>query len=91
MKKVYTRQFIALAIVMSVFPVWHSKTGTGMQLNANGIPVKEDKREIFYVIDASYIDHSGDYADCVQYADTYKDHHNYIVVSSKNVVGDTPE
>ena len=91
MKKIYTKEFIALAIVVSVFAIWHPKSGNVMQLNANEVPVKEEKKEMFYVIDASYIDYSGDYADCVQYADSYKNHHDYIVVSSKNVVGDTPE
>ncbi len=37
----------------------------------------------FFVIDASYIDHSGDFKSCINYAHSYKDNHEYIIVTSK--------
>jgi len=37
----------------------------------------------FFVIDASYIDHSGDFKSCIDYAYSYKDNHEYIVVTAK--------
>ncbi len=53
-----------------------------MQFNvsSNTKEVPKVKEETFFVIDASYIDHSGKYEDCVEYADSYKDHHEYVVV-----------
>ena len=53
-----------------------------MQFNvsSNTTEVPKVKEETFFVIDASYIDHSGKYEDCVEYADSYKDHHEYVVV-----------
>ena len=35
----------------------------------------------YHVIDASSIDFSGDLSECVGYADEFKDHHEYIIVS----------
>ena len=35
----------------------------------------------YYVVDSSYVDHSGDFKSCVEYADSYKQFHDYIVVS----------
>jgi hypothetical protein len=37
----------------------------------------------FYVVDASYVDHHGDFKSCIDYAHSYKDHHEYIVLSPK--------
>ena len=37
----------------------------------------------FYVVDASYVDHFGDFKSCIDYAHSYKDHHEYIVLSPK--------
>jgi len=53
-----------------------------MQFNvsSNTTEVNKIPEETFFVIDASYIDHSGKYEDCVEYADSYKDHHDYVVV-----------
>ena len=53
-----------------------------MQFNvsSNTTEVPKEKEETFFVIDASYIDHSGNFKDCVEYADSYKDHHEYVVV-----------
>ena len=53
-----------------------------MQFNvsSNTTEVPKVEEETFFVIDASYIDHTGKYEDCVEYADSYKDHHDYVVV-----------
>ena len=37
----------------------------------------------FCVIDVAYIDHSGDFKSCIDYANSYKDHHEYVVLSAK--------
>lgn len=37
----------------------------------------------FCVIDVSYIDYSGDFKSCIDYANSYKDHHEYVVLSAK--------
>ena len=37
----------------------------------------------FYVIDSSYVDHVGDFKSCVEYADSYKNFHDYIVISAE--------
>ena len=37
----------------------------------------------FFVVDSSYIDHAGSFKDCVEYADSYKNFHDYVVVGSK--------
>lgn len=37
----------------------------------------------FFVVDASFIDYHGDFKDCVTYAHSYQDNHEYIVVSAK--------
>jgi len=64
-----------LLIVVAVVIVY-------MQFNvsSNTTEVPKEKEETFFVIDASYIDHSGNFKDCVEYADSYKDHHEYVVV-----------
>lgn len=63
-----------------------------MQSNTNSAPlessqnvVEEKKAETYYVIDASFIDHSGNYEECVKYADYYKDNHDYVVVSQTQI------
>lgn len=52
---------------------------------------KEEKPETYYVIDASFIDHSGSYEECVEYADYYKDNHDYVVVTAKDLARDIYE
>tara|TARA_B100000902_G_scaffold377566_1_gene409937 strand:- start:659 stop:1078 length:420 start_codon:yes stop_codon:yes gene_type:complete len=37
----------------------------------------------FLVVDASFIDYHGNFKDCITYASSYKDNHEYIVVSVK--------
>ncbi len=37
----------------------------------------------FLVVDASFIDYHGDFKDCINYAHSYKENHEYIVVSVK--------
>lgn len=37
----------------------------------------------FFVVDASFIDYHGGFKDCIDYAHSYKDNHEYIVVSAK--------
>jgi len=41
----------------------------------------EKKPHSYLVIDSSYIDHEGDYESCKAYKDSYKNHHDYIVVA----------
>lgn len=43
-------------------------------------PVPEGK---YFVIDSSYVDHAGDFKSCVEYADSYKKFHDYIVISAE--------
>ena len=64
-----------------------------MQFNvsSNTTEVPKIEEETFYVIDASYIDHSGKYEDCVEYANSYKDHPDYVVVTAKNLKRDTAD
>ena len=38
---------------------------------------------LHYVVDSSCIDHHGDFKSCVEYADSYKEFHDYIVLSSE--------
>ena len=37
----------------------------------------------YFVVDSSYIDHAGSFKDCIEYADSYKNFHDYIVVTTK--------
>ena len=37
----------------------------------------------FLVVDASFIDYHGNFKDCITYAHSYQDNHEYIVVSVK--------
>ena len=37
----------------------------------------------FLVVDASFIDYHGNFKDCITYAHSYQDNHEYIVVSAK--------
>jgi|OM-RGC.v1.032961593 hypothetical protein len=64
-----------------------------MQFNvsSNTTEVNKPPEATFYVIDASYIDHSGKYDDCVEYANSYKNHHDYVVVTAMNIERDTAE
>lgn len=91
MKYIYTKKFIALATVVSLFAVCNYKTGTEMQLKANEVSKREEKKETYYVIDASFIDHSGSYEECVEYADYYNDNHDYVVVTAKDLARDIYE
>ena len=79
----FFKKLFIFAVVVIVF----------MQFNvsSNTTEVPKIEEETFYVIDASYIDHSGKYEDCVEYANSYKDHHDYVVVTAKNLKRDTAE
>jgi len=63
------------------------KDSTGWRISSTHLvkapeqyPLPEGK---FYVVDSSYVDHIGDFKSCVEYASSYKDFHDYIVVSSE--------
>jgi hypothetical protein len=91
MYKENTRETMALivAVIVAGLPVW-----SGQMSNDNEYSdslKKSEEKEMHYVIDPSYIDYSGEYADCVVYADSYKDNHDYVVVSAKTVIRDTAE
>tara|TARA_R110001592_G_scaffold304226_1_gene576682 strand:- start:338 stop:607 length:270 start_codon:yes stop_codon:yes gene_type:complete len=89
MNKSYTKELALLGAFALIPLIVSLQTNTSMQVNAGEVPKVEE--ETFYVIDASYIDHSGKYDDCVEYADSYKDHHDYVVVTAKNLKRNTPE
>ena len=91
MNKTYTKEVAIIGALGLALISMQSNTGDSMQINAEEIPKVEE--ETYYVIDASYIDHSGKYEDCIEYAELYKDHHEYIVVTSKDrdLARDLPE
>jgi hypothetical protein len=37
----------------------------------------------FFVVDSSYVDHAGDFKSCVEYAHSYQNFHDYIVLSAE--------
>ena len=37
----------------------------------------------FHVIDSAFVDYSGTFRECVEYANAFKNHHDYIVVKLK--------
>lgn len=89
MNKVNSKRVLVLATVVTGLLVWNFQTSSADEYSTP--PEQSKKKEMYYVIDASYIDHSGEYADCIEYADRYKDYHDYVVVSAKTVIGDTAE
>lgn len=61
------------------------KDGSGWRISSTHL-VKGSERYPtpkgpYYVVDSSYVDHSGDFKSCIEYADSYKEFHDYIVVS----------
>jgi len=61
------------------------KDGSGWRISsthlAKGSSPSPMPKGQFYVVDSSYVDHSGDFKSCVEYAASYKKFHDYIVVS----------
>ena len=55
-------------------------SSTHLAKGAENYPLPDGK---FFVVDASFIDYHGDFKDCINYAHSYKDNHEYIVVSAK--------
>lgn len=53
-------------------------SSTHLVKSADQCPIPKGK---FIVVDSSYVDHSGDFKSCVEYANSYKEFHDYIVVS----------
>jgi len=89
MNNSYTKELALLGAFALIPLIVSIQTNTSMQVNDGEVPKVEE--ETFYVIDASYIDHSGKYDDCVEYANSYKNHHDYVVVTAKNLKRNTPE
>jgi hypothetical protein len=63
------------------------KDGNGWRISSTHLVKAPEQYPIpkgkFIVVDSSYVDHSGDFKSCVEYASSYKEFHNYIVVSSE--------
>lgn len=55
-------------------------SSTHLARGAEPYPIPEGK---YFVIDSSYVDHSGDFKSCVEYAESYKSFHDYIVISAE--------
>ena len=55
-------------------------SSTHLAKGAEEYPLPDGK---FFVVDASFIDYHGDFKDCINYAHSYKDNHESIVVSAK--------
>ncbi len=86
MIKTYTNEatlFGVIALVVVSWQAWLIHSLTSVSTIRTQVEVQEEQN--YHVIDASYIDHTGKYDDCVEYADSYKNHHEYIVVSSKEL------
>ncbi len=84
MIKTYTNEatlFGVIALVVVSWQAWLIHSLTRVEV----ITTEKVKEESYHVIDASYIDHSGKFTDCVEYADSYKNHHEYVVVSIKEL------
>ena len=62
------------------------KDGGGWRISSTHLVKSPEKYPLpkgkFLVVDSSYVDHSGDFKSCVEYASSYKEFHDYIVVSS---------
>tara|TARA_R100001377_G_scaffold62982_1_gene38698 strand:+ start:1327 stop:1776 length:450 start_codon:yes stop_codon:yes gene_type:complete len=54
-------------------------SSTHLAKGAEALPLPSGE---FFVVDSNYIDHSGSFKDCIEYADSYKKFHNYVVVGS---------
>ena len=63
------------------------RDGNGWRISSTHLSKGAEKHSLpegkFFVVDASFIDYSGKYKDCIEYADLYKKYHEYIVVSAK--------
>ena len=63
------------------------KDGGGWRISSTHLVKSPEKYPLpkgkFLVVDSSYVDHSGDFKSCVEYASSYKEFHDYIVVSSE--------
>ena len=55
-------------------------SSTHLAKSAEPASIPEGK---YFVIDSSYVDHAGDFKSCVEYAESYKDFHDYIVISAE--------
>ena len=55
-------------------------SSTHLARGAEPYPIPEGK---YFVIDSSYVDHAGDFKSCVEYANSYKNFHDYIVISAE--------
>ena len=55
-------------------------SSTHLAKGAEKYPLPEGR---FFVVDSSYVDHSGDFKSCVEYAESYKSFHDYIVISAE--------
>lgn len=70
---------------MRVFNSVVNHSADGWQISSTHL-VKNPKHVFlptkdYHVVDASSIDFSGSFKECVDYADEFKDHHEYIVIS----------
>lgn len=63
------------------------REGSGWRISSTHLAKGAEKYSLpdgkFFVVDASFIDYHGDFKDCINYAYSYKDNHEYIVVSAK--------
>tara|TARA_B100000497_G_scaffold14246_1_gene16423 strand:- start:2575 stop:3006 length:432 start_codon:yes stop_codon:yes gene_type:complete len=55
-------------------------SSTHLARGAEPYPIPEGR---YFVIDSSYVDHTGDFKSCVEYAESYKSFHDYIVISAE--------
>lgn len=72
---------------MRVFTSVVNRSADGWRISSTHL-VRNPKNVIlptkdYHVIDSSYIDFSGNLRECVEYASSYKGHHDYIVVPLK--------
>ena len=55
-------------------------SSTHLAKSAEPASIPEGK---FVVVDSSYVDHAGDFNSCVEYADSYKQFLDYVVLSAE--------
>ena len=55
-------------------------SSTHLVKNSNPYPIPQGR---FLVVDSSSVDYSGDFKSCIEYANSYEEFHNYIVISSE--------
>ena len=72
---------------MRVFTSVVNRSADGWRISSTHL-VRSPKNVIlpttdYHVIDSSYIDFSGSLRECVEYASSYRGHHDYIVVPLK--------